>query len=130
MKTFKIKFADGNEIVTSLNTDLKGAKEYYLGKAFQFGDTEECPHDKLVKAVSVDEIYEGWTNSRTWNAAWLLEQDQPSYETISAIRKAGDKVLASRVKATFQARKLKLESWTIGAIDWQEIADNYNEQEY
>lgn len=53
MNSYLVTFADGNTIHTSMNATLSEASAYYLGKAFQFGDTEECPHDKMVEAVSV-----------------------------------------------------------------------------
>jgi hypothetical protein len=55
MKSYKITFEDGNIITTGMNASLDEAKAYYLGQPFQFGDTEECPKDKLVKAVKVEE---------------------------------------------------------------------------
>lgn len=54
MKAYKVTFADGNTLVTSMNADLVEARAYYVGKSFQFGDTDECPRDKMVKGVSVE----------------------------------------------------------------------------
>lgn len=54
MNTVKVYFEDGNTITTSINANLKEATKYYLGKSFQFGDSEECPQDKMVKAVKVE----------------------------------------------------------------------------
>ncbi len=56
MKTYKVTFADGNTLVTSMNATLEEATAYYIGNAFQFGDTEEHPADLMVKAASVKEI--------------------------------------------------------------------------
>lgn len=56
MKAFKVTFADGNHLITSMNATLDEAKRYYIGTKFQFGDTDECPHDKLVTAVSVEGV--------------------------------------------------------------------------
>lgn len=53
-----VKFSDGNEIRTSINATLEEARRYYLGQSFQFGDTDECPEDRLVRAVSCDLIAE------------------------------------------------------------------------
>jgi hypothetical protein len=40
-----------------MNATLEEAKEYYLGKSYQFGYyTDERPYDVLVEAVSVDEL--------------------------------------------------------------------------
>lgn len=56
MRTFKITFADGNTITTGMNATLNEAKAYYIGKRFQFGDTDEKPYDYLVEAVSVEVV--------------------------------------------------------------------------
>lgn len=54
MKTIKVYFEDGNTLATSINGTKKEIENYYLGKCFQFGDTEECPKDKMVKAIKVE----------------------------------------------------------------------------
>lgn len=54
MKTVKVYFEDGNTLTTSINGTKKEIEKYYIGKLFQFGDTEECPTDKMVKAVKVE----------------------------------------------------------------------------
>lgn len=51
-----VLFEDGNTIRTSINGTLDDAKNYYLGKRFNFGDNEECPKDKMVLAISVKEL--------------------------------------------------------------------------
>lgn len=56
MKTYKVTFADGNQVTTGMNATLEQAKNYYVGRSFQFGDTEETPNDYMVKAVSVEEV--------------------------------------------------------------------------
>lgn len=56
MNAFKITFEDGNVIHSSMNATLNEAVKYYVGNSFQFGDTDECPRDKMVKAVSVEQI--------------------------------------------------------------------------
>lgn len=56
MNAYKITFADGNIIRTSMNATLEEAERYYISQYFQFGDTDECPTDKLIKAVSVEAI--------------------------------------------------------------------------
>jgi hypothetical protein len=48
--TVKITFADGNSLVTDINTDLDGAKKYYLGKMFNLGAGD----DDMQKAVKVE----------------------------------------------------------------------------
>jgi hypothetical protein len=54
MKTAKVHFGDGNTLTTSINGTKKEIEAYYIGKSFQFGDTEEKPHDYMVKAVKVE----------------------------------------------------------------------------
>jgi hypothetical protein len=54
MKTARVTFADGNTLTTSINGTEEEIKAYYLGKKFQFGDTEERPHDHMVEAVKVE----------------------------------------------------------------------------
>ncbi len=56
MNAYKVTFEDGNSFVTGMNATLEEAVRYYVGNAFQFGDTEECPYDRMVKAVKVEEI--------------------------------------------------------------------------
>lgn len=47
----KVTFSDGNHLTTSINADLEGAKQYYLGKTFNLGSGE---NDKMAKAVKVE----------------------------------------------------------------------------
>lgn len=58
MKTqeLKVYFEDGNTLTTRINGSKAEATKYYLNKYFQFGDTEECPVDKMVKAIKVEFI--------------------------------------------------------------------------
>lgn len=56
MKTYRVEFEDGNTLTTGMNATLEEARAYYVGQRFQFGDTDECPSDKLVKAVNVTEL--------------------------------------------------------------------------
>jgi hypothetical protein len=56
MNAFKVTFEDGNTLVTNMNATLEEAKKYYIGTPFNFGDNDECPHDKLVKAIAVEQI--------------------------------------------------------------------------
>ena len=56
MRTFRVTFADGNTITTGFNGTLADALAYYIGKSFNFGDTDSCPKDRMVKAIYVQEI--------------------------------------------------------------------------
>lgn len=71
--------------------------------------------------------YQGWTNSKTWSAAYLTNQEPSIYKNLTHIKKHGMPAFVSGqdVKAEFERIKLKCDSWTIGAINWQEIADTH-----
>lgn len=68
--------------------------------------------------------YQGWTNSKTFSAAYLTNQEPSIYKNLTAIRKTR-LVTGNDVKAEFERMKLKCDSWTIGIINWQEIADTH-----
>lgn len=52
----RVTYADGQTIDTNINATLEEARAYFIGQEFQFGDTEECPQDRMVRAVAVEEI--------------------------------------------------------------------------
>ena len=54
MRDITVTFENGDTISTSINGSEETIREYYIGNRFQFGDTEENPADKMIKAVSVD----------------------------------------------------------------------------
>jgi len=54
MRAIRVTFEDGNTIETNINGTDEAIRRYYIGQEFQFGDTEEHPKDKLVKAVDVE----------------------------------------------------------------------------
>jgi hypothetical protein len=56
MNSFRVQFEDGNTMYTGFNGTLADAQAYYLGQYFNFGDTDLCPKDRMVKAVLV-EVY-------------------------------------------------------------------------
>ena len=56
MNAFKVTFENGDTLVTSMNATLAEARSYYIGKVFQFGDTEAIPHDYMVTAIDVKPI--------------------------------------------------------------------------
>ncbi len=56
MNAYKVTFENGDSFVTSMNATTEEARRYYVGQRFQFGDTEECPRDYMVKAVSVEQV--------------------------------------------------------------------------
>lgn len=54
MTSVRVTFADGNEVLTGINTTLEGAREYYLGKLFNFGDNDFGQGDNMQRAIAVD----------------------------------------------------------------------------
>lgn len=46
----RVTLEDGNSWITCINTDLKGARDYYLGKMWSSGSSE----DFQSMAISVD----------------------------------------------------------------------------
>lgn len=56
MRCYKVTFEDGSIIYTDMNATLTEARAYYVGQSFNFGDTDEHPKDKLVKAVLVEDM--------------------------------------------------------------------------
>lgn len=56
MNYFKIFYENGNTAKTGMNATLKEAEDYYIGKYFNFGDTDECPQDKMIRAINVEQI--------------------------------------------------------------------------
>lgn len=78
-----------------------------------------------------DEEYQGWSNSRTWSAAFLVGQEREAYEALSAIRMSGRQVTGDDVKYWFNRLNLKHETWVSGRVNWQEIADDkYNKEDF
>ena len=54
MRDITVIYEDGNTTSTSITGSKETIREYYIGNRFQFGDTEEHPTDKMVKAVAVE----------------------------------------------------------------------------
>lgn len=54
MRTIRVTFEDGNTITTNINGTDEEIRRYYIGQSFNFGDTQEHPKDKMVKAISVE----------------------------------------------------------------------------
>lgn len=48
----KVTFENKDCIYSSINTDLEGAKKYYLGKSFNLGGAD----DNISKVVLVEQI--------------------------------------------------------------------------
>ena len=53
MPAITVKMAHGNEIHTSINGTRQSVRKHYIGQSVDFGDTEEHPTSKMVKAVEV-----------------------------------------------------------------------------
>ncbi len=58
MISVEVIFENGDVIVTDINSTFEEACKYYVGKFFQFGDTDQHPEDYLVKCVAVREMKE------------------------------------------------------------------------
>jgi len=74
----KVTFSDGSHLTTSINTDLEGAKKYYLGKTFNLGSGE---HDKMTKAIKV-ELLESINNPQNQTTYDLLKKSYSSNNMI------------------------------------------------
>jgi hypothetical protein len=57
MIAVRVTFQDGNALVSSINATLEEARAYYLGSAFQSGDTDGHPGDNMQRAVRVQEVF-------------------------------------------------------------------------
>ncbi len=49
----KVTYSNKDTIITSINTDLEGAKRYYLGRVFNLGNSD---NDLMVKAILVEKV--------------------------------------------------------------------------
>jgi len=56
MKTYKCTYGTGDIIVTGMNATPEEARDYFVGQAFDFGDSEEHPKSLMIKCVSVSEV--------------------------------------------------------------------------
>jgi hypothetical protein len=106
-------------------------KSYGGGIVFQSYALDELSASIESVVAADNEEYQGWTNSATWSAAYLTNQERVIYERLVAIRKRGDKVTGADVYAGFTELNLQLDKWVKGRVNWQEIADtHYNEETY
>ena len=53
MKTVEVIFSNGNTLITDINGSDEQIRAYYIGKVFNFGDTDTCPNDVLVKCIDI-----------------------------------------------------------------------------
>lgn len=54
MITIKCYYSDGNTITTKINGTFEVAKEYFLGRWFNFGDTDTKPYDDMQQCVKIE----------------------------------------------------------------------------
>jgi hypothetical protein len=54
MRPIKVTYADGNTMITSINGSKQEVRRHYIGKKFNFGDTDFGVPDKMVEAVKVE----------------------------------------------------------------------------
>lgn len=52
--SLEVTFEDGNSLRTEMNGTLEEAREYYVGKAFNFGDRTFGEGDRMVRATKVE----------------------------------------------------------------------------
>ena len=84
-RTFRIKWENGNVTTSRMNATIDEARAYYVGKPFQFGDTEEIPGDLMVKATAVDELHRFHVFGSYWKD---LDNEAIYSEQIHAIDEA------------------------------------------
>lgn len=107
MRPIRVHFEDGNTIETCINGTPPDILNHYIGKPFQFGDTEECPRDKMVKAVRV-EFLDGPNED---------DACKPTFSEAMATRRRDLKFLAT-IRAKEKAQK-------IGMCSWMECIDEF-----
>lgn len=90
-RTFRITWENGNVTTTGMNATIDEARAYYIGKPFQFGDTEEIPGDLMVKATAVDELHRFHVFGSYWKD---LDSEAIYSEHIHAIDERDAKRLA------------------------------------
>jgi hypothetical protein len=54
MKGVTVTFENGFRMTTDINGTDESIRAYYVGKEFNFGDTEEHPADLMIRVVSVE----------------------------------------------------------------------------
>ncbi|MFW6024950.1 MAG: hypothetical protein ACOCRX_01275 [Candidatus Woesearchaeota archaeon] len=52
MITIKCYYENGDTVITNINSDLKGAKEYFLGKIFNIGSVKDNKQ-KCIKLAKI-----------------------------------------------------------------------------
>lgn len=52
MLTVKCTYSNNDEIITDINTDLEGAKKYFLNKLFNLGSDS----DNIQRCIKVEEL--------------------------------------------------------------------------
>jgi hypothetical protein len=89
MKAYKVTFADGNSLVTSMNADIDEARAYYVGQSFELDETKPRVRAVSVEYVSDYDLAETETEAhahvaagRTWPA--LKESKSFDAERLSA----------------------------------------------
>lgn len=123
--------------IISFNGRLKNA----IGITSNFVETveancEENARLKLydnyehIRVIDIQGDYQGWTNSKTWACNLYMEQEQIIYKKIVAIRKERE-ITAKDVENLWRNEKHEsCDNWTMGKINFQEIADSYNSKDF
>jgi hypothetical protein len=120
-----------SEYICKFKGTIKGLNEekHFITETIKALDMNEARHELYKKYEHISNLvivgeYQGWTNSKTWSAAYLVNQEVTAYKALTAIAKE-KQVTGEDVKAEFNRLHLKCDSWTTGVINWQEIADAY-----
>lgn len=54
--TVRVEFDNGDSLITKINTDLQGAKDYYLGNTFNLGSGGQDVMTKAIKVTLIESI--------------------------------------------------------------------------
>jgi len=107
-RSIRVTFEDGNTVDTEINGTEEEIKEYYLGKKFNFGDSDEHSKDKMVKAVKVEFLD---LNDLGKEAKKGIDGEDPcwdGYEMVGTKKKDGKDIpncVPKKKKASFNHKK-------------------------
>ena len=74
MISIKCTYSNNDVIKTCINGNFQSARSYFLGKWFNFGDTDSKPYDDMHQCVSVELIGDREGNKLTYDQ-WLEAMD-------------------------------------------------------
>lgn len=99
---------------------------------------EDTPIDDIIleegDVIYIKEEYQGWTNWETWNMALWADNEEAMYKDRVATQKKIKKWDANSVKKFLLGYYPKgtpdMEPKEISKVNWKEIADSFNEDEF